>query len=308
MNASTPRVSIVIPAYRSGATIRACLQSLERQTFASFEVIVVESSGDEATMAMIDREFPAVRVIRSSERLLPQAARNRGVAEARGELLVFTDPDIYLSAEWLSALMEAWEERGGVIVGSFACYGGSARDFGFHLAKFSKWLPAAPARVVDMAPSGNMLISRVQFEEVGGFRPELFIGDVDFSRLLRDARLRLWFEPRARGEHHHLYDLRQFCSERYQRGVWYGELRSSWYARERWRVLLLLITSVLPLRLLTNVTLASGRALRTGNAITLARALPVLVVGYAATLAGESGAFVRALLRRKASRQSRDLP
>jgi glycosyltransferase involved in cell wall biosynthesis len=291
-----PRVSVILPAFRSGATIRASLASIERQSFRDFEVIVVESSGDEVTAAMIGRELPSVRLLRASCRLLPQAARNLGVEQARGELLVFTDPDIYLAPDWLAALVAVWEEQGGVVVGSFACFGDRVIDFGFHLAKFSKWLPAGRRRVVDMAPSGNMLVSRTDFDLAGGFRGELFVGDVELSRILRDRGLPLRFEPVAVGSHHHLYSVREFCAERFQRGRWYGELRSSWYARSRWRLAFLALATILPLRLASNLARVAAHALRAGSFWRFVRALPIVAAGYSATLAGEARAFVAALV------------
>jgi len=288
------RISVIIPAFRSGATIEASLASIEQQSFRDFETIVVESSGDEATAAMITRQFPTVRLIRVHSRLLPQAARNLGVEEARGELLVFTDPDIYLDRQWLAALVAAWEE-GEVVVGSFVCFGDRTRDFGFHLTKFSKWMPAGPRRVVDMAPSGNMLVSRADFERAGRFRGELFVGDVELSRVLWQLGLRLRFEPAAIGAHHHLCSLREFCAERFQRGRWYGELRSSWYSQSPWRLALLAAATILPWRLASNVVRVGAHAARAGSFGRFVLALPIVVAGYAATLAGEAAAFVAAL-------------
>ncbi|HVS63108.1 MAG TPA: glycosyltransferase [Thermoanaerobaculia bacterium] len=46
---SGPRVSVVIPAYRSHATIAGCLAALRQQEYRSFEVVVVDSSPDERT-------------------------------------------------------------------------------------------------------------------------------------------------------------------------------------------------------------------------------------------------------------------
>jgi GT2 family glycosyltransferase len=290
MSDAAPRVSVIVPAFRSGATIAASLASLVRQTYRDFEIIVVESSGDEGTAAMMARDFPSVQLVRAESRLLPQAARNHGVSVARGELFAFTDPDIYLAPDWLAALVEAWEDRREVVIGSFACHGTSLVDFGFHLTKFSKWLPAGRRRTVDTGPSGNMLVSRADFERAGGFRGELFLGDVELSRALRKQGLNLWFEPTAVGAHHHLYTVREFCRERFQRGQWYGELRRSWYPA--WRIALLAAATILPLRLASNVMHVGIHAWRAGMFGRFVLALPVVVCGYAATLAGEARAFV----------------
>ena len=90
-----PRVSVVFPAYRSEQTVGGCLAALRRQTFADFETVLVDSAPGAGSAAVAARGFPEVRVHVSERRLLPHAARNLGVTLARGDLLVFSDPDTY---------------------------------------------------------------------------------------------------------------------------------------------------------------------------------------------------------------------
>jgi glycosyltransferase involved in cell wall biosynthesis len=282
-----PLVSVVVPAYRSGATIAASIASLQRQTFRDFEILVVESGGDAHA-----RDLP-VRWTGVTERLLPQAARNLGVTDATGELLAFTDPDMYLDPRWLQRLVDAWRARGGVIVGAFEQHGTRWTEAGFHFCKFSKWLPGSAAGAVDMAPSGNMLVSRADFERAGRFPGELFVGDVELSRRLRELGIPLWFEPAAVGAHHHLYGVREFCRERFARGRFYGELRRGWYRRRRAQLALLTAATILPIRLARNVALVAAHASRARRTFRFVQSLPVVILGYAATLAGEASAFLR---------------
>lgn len=294
---NAPRVSVVVPAYHSESTLTRCLQTLDAQTFRDFEVIVVDSSAADR-LENVRAAFPRHTFIRSEKRLLPQAARNLGVRRARGALLVFTDPDIYLDAHWLEVLVASWDEHRRVTVGSFDCHGERWLDWGIHFCKFSKWLAAGSARAVDMSPSGNMLVSRDVFMRAGEFRGELFVGDVELSRVLRAQGETVWFEPRARGAHHHQQTFNAFCRERYERGAMYGALRSGWYAQRPFRLFALLIASVLPLRLFSNVAhvaLHAWRAKRTGRFVATA---PLVIIGYAATIAGEVSAFARALTGR----------
>jgi glycosyltransferase involved in cell wall biosynthesis len=283
-----PRVSVVVPAYRSGATIQAALDALARQTYRDYEVIVVESGGE-----AFAKNAPHIRWLGVEERLLPQAARNHGVLHARGELLVFTDPDIYVAPHWLQSLVDAWDARRDVIIGSFACYGDRYLDFAYHLCKFSKWLPAGATREVDTAPSGNMLVSRADFDRAGTFRGELFVGDVELSRRLQAGGLRLWLEPAAIGAHHPLYSLRAFLAERFQRGIWYGELRASWLPRPR--LALLAAATILPVRLITNLAHVARHAMRAHETVRFVTTLPVVALCYGATLAGEARSFLRGL-------------
>jgi N-acetylglucosaminyl-diphospho-decaprenol L-rhamnosyltransferase len=294
--AGTPRVSVVIPAYRSRATIARCLQSIEAQTFRDFETIVVDSSPDEETADVVRAAFPSVQFFRSPARLLPHAARNQGVALARGELLVFTDPDIYPPPDWLARMVAAHDDHGGVVVGALDCYGDGFRERAMHLCKFSKWLPYGARRPVDMSPTGNMLVSRAEFDAAGGLPGDLFLGDVTLSRGLLARGTRLMFEPGAVVEHHHEETLGSFLRSRFVRGIWYGEMRTQWTPRSA--LVLYLLVTVLPVRLTRIAALMAMHAAR-GEWTRWLLPYPVAMVGHAMSLAGEAVAYWRALFGRR---------
>jgi GT2 family glycosyltransferase len=310
--APRPAVSVVIPAYLSGRTLGGCLEALCRQTFRDFETIVVDSSpvesGPEDPSAWIAR-FPEVRFERSARRLLPHAARNRGVELARGEILVFTDPDVYARPDWLERLLDAHRQTGEPVVGALACHGSRWIDQGIHLCKFSKWLPGGAPREVDMGPTANLLLSRRQFEAAGGFPGHQLLGDVTLSRSLRGNGHRLGFEPRAIVEHHHLQSLASFLDERYTRGRMYGGLRLGWYGEgigRRIAALGWLAVTALPLRLARILALVGRHAMRAGQAGWYLAALPVVAAGHAASLAGEASAYVRDLVPKRPAREIRE--
>ncbi len=302
-----PTVSVVIPVYRSQRTLRNCLQSLGRQSFRSFEVVIVDSSPD-ATCGEIVSDFPRVRCRRAGRRLYPQEARNLGAAAARGQLLVFTDPDVYPEPDWLERLVGAYRRTGHVVVGVLACHGQEWLDLGIHLCKFSKWLPGGAERSVDMSPTAGMLLPRSLFASVGGFPEDWFQGDTNLSWELTRRGHVLWLEPGAVAWHHHLSDLRSFLRERYERGREFGALRMAWRGGSRRDHLVFLVVSVLPIRLLRNLALAGGHAWRAGRSGEYLRTLPIVAAGFAATLAGESITYAREAfgpgwrLRRQAAR------
>ena len=290
-----PRVSVVIPVYRSEATLEGCLAALRRQRFRSFEVVIVDSSPDDACERIVRGRFPEVRCRRSLARCFPQEARNRGAAMARGELLVFTDPDVYPEPGWLERLVAAHEATGAVVVGALACHGRRWLDQGIHLCKFSKWLPGGAARAVDMSPTANMLIPRALFEAVGGLPGEHFQGDTTLSWELTRRGHTLWLEPRAVVDHHHLSGFAEFLGARFRRGRELARLRMGWTGGGAWAHLGFLLASALPARLARNLLLAAGHSLRSGSIGGYVRTFPVIAAGFAASLAGESVVYARGL-------------
>ena len=94
-------ISIVVPAYHGEDTIAGCLQSIYRCTGGRrTEIIVVDSSASTATADVVSR-FPQVILIRSNKRLSAGAARNRGCEAAQGRLILFTDQDCIVPADWI---------------------------------------------------------------------------------------------------------------------------------------------------------------------------------------------------------------
>ncbi len=88
-------VSVIIPAYNAQAFLGRAIQSVEAQSFRDFEIVVVDDGSTDGT-ADVARGFSSVRYVRGSHGG-EAAARNRGLAEARSELVAFVDAD----DEWL---------------------------------------------------------------------------------------------------------------------------------------------------------------------------------------------------------------
>ena len=98
-----PLVSVIIPVYNDASRLRVCLGCLQAQRYSPFETIVVDNgSEDLAAVAAAVAECPAARLVCEA---MPgsYAARNRGIAVARGEVLAFTDADCVPSANWIEA-------------------------------------------------------------------------------------------------------------------------------------------------------------------------------------------------------------
>lgn len=97
-------VSVVVPAFLGRGTIADCLASVRAATRGRrAEMIVVESSGDGAADLIRDR-FPEAVVITPPGPLSAGAARQRGIAAARGRLIFCVDQDCTVPPDWIDRL------------------------------------------------------------------------------------------------------------------------------------------------------------------------------------------------------------
>jgi glycosyltransferase involved in cell wall biosynthesis len=89
------KVSVVIPCYNQARFLGEAIQSVLRQGYTDLEIVVVDDGSNDGTEGVASgcaRQDPRVRLIRQGNRGLA-AARNRGLAEAGGEYVVFLDAD-----------------------------------------------------------------------------------------------------------------------------------------------------------------------------------------------------------------------
>jgi glycosyltransferase involved in cell wall biosynthesis len=87
-----PLVSVIIPTYNRAGLVKEAVASVLAQTYRDFEIVVVDDGGTDGTGEAL-APWPAVRLLRHASRRGVAAARNTGIAAARGEWLAFLDSD-----------------------------------------------------------------------------------------------------------------------------------------------------------------------------------------------------------------------
>lgn len=113
-----PLISVIMPCYNQARFLPEAVASLQAQLYPHWECIIVnDGSSDDtaqvgARLAAVDSR---VRIISQQNRGLP-GARNRGLAEARGQLVHFLDPDDYIHPEMYEKMTEVFQLRSDVAV------------------------------------------------------------------------------------------------------------------------------------------------------------------------------------------------
>jgi glycosyltransferase involved in cell wall biosynthesis len=176
------RVSVVIPAFDAEATVGAAVSSALWQTYRDFEVVVVDDGSRDSTRDIASSFPEPVRVV-SQENAGVAAARNRGIAEAQGELIAFCDSDDVLLPQHLEALVAVYDGHGGIATSN--CYW--LYPGGIHVARTRyKGRFPGPERQRGAILEQNFvstmsLFPRALLEEIGPFDTELQVAeDWDF--------------------------------------------------------------------------------------------------------------------------------
>ena len=201
---SQPIVSVVIPAYNRAASIRTAVDSALAQSVREIEVIVVDDASEDDTVQVVfGIDDPRVRLIRRERNGGASAARNAGIAAAKGGLIAFLDSD----DAWMPGKLE---RQIGVLQGADAAAAVSCTGVEMHLldhgvmriqcledtADWGRRL----AMGCDLSPGTTQMSRRHVFDLIGPL-DETFARFEDWDWLLRytrTGRIAALREPLAR--------------------------------------------------------------------------------------------------------------
>jgi len=201
-----PMVSVIVPAFNAERTIGDCLAALVAQDYPRerLEIIAVDNRSTDRTAAVMCGH--PVRVVAERRVQSSYAARNAGLAEARGAILCFTDADCLPDPGWVRALVAALsDDDAGGAAGRIEAAPGTTLVERFQVDE--RVLDAANAftrPTLPFAQTANAAYRRVVFERVGLFDPSLVSGgDLDLSWRMQRAGWGLAYAPGALVRHRH---------------------------------------------------------------------------------------------------------
>ena len=200
-----PAVSIVMPAYNAAGTIRESLDSIAKQSFSDFAIIVVDDKSRDSTISVVEAwraDNPGVelRLIPAPANRGPAAARNLGIADSQGEWLAFLDADDAWLPNRLRTQMDLAEREPRVDMwcGGTVAYCNRRTDDGGPLdqargrRKAENAIPTTREVVLeDLAvknpiATSSVLVRKEAVQAVGGF-DESFCGPEDYDLWIRIA-------------------------------------------------------------------------------------------------------------------------
>ena len=107
-----PKVSVIIPTYNRAAKVRKAIESVLNQTFSDLEVVVVDDGSSDDTGKILQETYGDRIRYFAQPNQGASAARNRGLAEARGEWIALLDSDDLWEKEKLEWQFKALERFG----------------------------------------------------------------------------------------------------------------------------------------------------------------------------------------------------
>lgn len=130
-----PLISVIVPVYNVEAYLEECLRSICHQTYRNLEIILIDDGSTDGSAAVYERfaqEDQRIRIFQQENAGL-SAARNRGIAEAKGDYLTLVDSDDLIHFNFVSTLIEQLQEhRADIAVSNYYKYSEYDGMFYYH--------------------------------------------------------------------------------------------------------------------------------------------------------------------------------
>lgn len=190
-----PRFSVIIPLYNKAPYVRKTVESVLGQTFGDYELIIVDNGSNdgshEIVAAFTDHR---IKIVRLEENVGVSNARNKGVAMASAPIVTFLDADDWWEPTFLeemAGLIDRHPDAGIYGTGYYIVKNGKKRlapigvDEGFEEGEINYCAVYAKTLCMPLT-SISVAMPRAVFDETGGFKPHLKLGE-DFDLWVRIA-------------------------------------------------------------------------------------------------------------------------
>lgn len=224
MSDSLPRYSVIVPAYREANRISDCVQALVDQSIprSDYEIIVVDDASPDDTGAAA--QASGADVVHRIDHGGASAARNAGIARARGDLVLFTDADCAPCREWIERMVAPFSDPD--IVGAKGTYRSRQKTLVARLVQLEfevRYERMATLPEIDFIDTYAAAYRRSTLDDEGGFDTEYPVPsaeDIDLSFRLAQKGYRMVFVPDAWVWHVHPTSLKAYLKRKMRFGYW----------------------------------------------------------------------------------------
>lgn len=197
-------VSVIIVNWNGEALLQECLESLRRQTYRHFEVILVDNASTDGSVDFIRQQFPEAKLIRLEQNRGFAGGNIEGLRVAKGDYIALLNNDAVVEASWLAELVAVMnaDSRVGICASKLVnyfdpeqidCAGDGCATSG-HGYKRGNGLAAGLYQTQEYvfgACAGAVLYRRAMIDDIGFLDPDFFIQCEDTDLNFR-AKLMEW--------------------------------------------------------------------------------------------------------------------
>ena len=180
--------SIIIPTYNEEEYLPVLLESIKKQDFDDYEVIVADANSTDKTREIAE-SYGCIVV----DGGLPAVGRNKGAEIAKGEVLLFLDSDLELTDEYLrNVIYEFRMERLGIAITQMKPMSNKVEDKIFH--EFANYFMISVEKIKPHGAGCYGIIAKKELHDAcGGFNEDLDFGeDTDYiERLAKKGRFKV---------------------------------------------------------------------------------------------------------------------
>lgn len=218
-------ISIVIPTYNGRSILKESLPAVLGAADGKAEIILVDDASNDGTAGWVKGNYPQIKVLRNERNLRFGGSCNKGVKEAKGEIVFLLNNDVRPEKNFLDPIKDDFEDKNVFAVGcreknvegNKELYGGRGVSE-FRRGLMVHWRPTdQESRRVMWLSGGSMAVRRDLWLKIGGFdrlfRPA-YEEDRDVCWQALKAGYKLVFEPRSVVNHIHETTNRVVFGER----------------------------------------------------------------------------------------------
>lgn len=220
-----PFVSVIVPSYNEGLTLANCINSLAYQTYPRYEVIIVNDGSTDNTLSVARRLAqkyrPFVRIV-NKKNGGKASALNRGIARAKGQIVICIDADSMFMKDTIEQLVLAFEDP------AVAAVGGNVKVANRHKVlsrqQALEYITGLTLQRRTFAHLGCMQVisgaigafRRDALLAIGGYSSTTIVEDMDTTIELAKRGYKVVYNPRAVAFTEAPENLRDFLKQRYR--------------------------------------------------------------------------------------------